>query len=159
LDALVLGYQAVHSLRHRLAPDQKVFGIITSGGEADNLIPAHAAARYRIRARTASRLDRVRRDVTACFEGAAQQLGATCTVTALGGYKDLRSNRVLAAAFRTNAETLGRTFLDPTTIPIELAGSTDMGDVSDGTWLTGVRSCLRLCQLRRATRLRCTNVR
>jgi amidohydrolase len=130
LDALVLGYQAVHVLRHRLSPDQKVFGIITHGGEADNVIPAFAAARYRIRARTSARLDDVRRQVTACFEGAAAQLGANCRVHSEGGYRDLRANRPLAAAFRRNAERLGRSFLDPSLVPVELAGSTDMGDVS-----------------------------
>jgi len=130
LDALVLGYQAVHTMRHTLHPDEKVFGIITDGGVADNVIPAHAAAKYRIRARTRDRLDRLRTRVTACFEGAATQVGATCTVTSLGGYADLRANAPLARAFRRNGEALGRSFIEPATIPIELAGSTDMGDVS-----------------------------
>lgn len=130
LDALVLGYQAVHSLRASLRPDEKVFGIITDGGVADNVVPEYAAARYRIRARSSRRLDRLRARVAACFEGAAAQVGASCTVRAEGGYADLRANRTMAAAFRGNAETLGRSFLDPATIPIEVAGSTDMGDVS-----------------------------
>ena len=130
LDALVLGYQAVHTARHTLRPDEKVFGIITDGGTADNVIPQYAAARYRIRARTTRRLDRVRERVIACFEGAAAQVGATCTTTSTGAYAELRANRPLAAAFRANAEQLGRQFLDPASIPIEVAGSTDMGNVS-----------------------------
>ncbi len=130
LDALVLGYQAAQALRGLLARDERVFGIITDGGEADNVVPAYAAARYRIRARDRSRLDRLRSRLTACFEGAAMQVGATCTIESRAGYLDLRSNRTLAAVFRTGAEALGRTFLDPTSIPVEAAGSTDMGNVS-----------------------------
>ncbi len=130
LDALVLGYQATQLLRGLLRRDERVFGIITDGGEADNVIPAFAAARYRIRARDRRGLDRLRERVTDCFEGAARQVGATCTIESRPGYLDLRANRTLAAEFRRNAESLGRTFVDPAVIPIEAAGSTDMGNVS-----------------------------
>lgn len=130
LDALVLGYQATQVLRGLLRRDERVFGIITDGGQADNVVPAFASARYRIRARDRRGLDSLRERVTACFEGAARQVGATCTIESHPGYLDLRANRTLAAVFRGNAESLGRTFLDPTAIPVEVAGSTDMGNVS-----------------------------
>jgi len=130
LDALVLGYQGATVVRANLRRDERVFGIITNGGVADNIVPAEATARYRIRARTKDRLDGLRARLTECFEGAARQLGATCTIESLGGYLDLRANRALAAAFRINGESLGRHFLDPATIAIEVAGSTDMGNVS-----------------------------
>jgi amidohydrolase len=130
LDALVLGYQGAQILKGLLRPDERVFGIITNGGDADNVIPAEAVARYRIRARNVRRLDRLRDRLTDCFQGAATQIGATCTIESLGGYRDLRANRALAAAFRTNAEALGRSFLEPAAVPIEAAGSTDMGNVS-----------------------------
>jgi metal-dependent amidase/aminoacylase/carboxypeptidase family protein len=130
LDALVLGYTAVNALRHRLRPDEKVFGIITHGGDATNVLPVYAAAQYRVRAATSHGLDEVRRKVVACFEGAAQQTGARFEYTAHGGYEDMASNRPLAAAYRRNGERLGRTFVDPALIPVSVAGSTDMGNVS-----------------------------
>lgn len=130
LDALVLGYQGAQTLKTLLRRDERVFGIITNGGDADNVIPAEASARYRIRARDQRGLEGLRRRLTDCFEGAARQVGASCTIESLGGYLDLRANRALAAAFRTNAESLGRVFLDPADVPIEAAGSTDMGNVS-----------------------------
>lgn len=130
LDALVLGYQGAQMIRANLRRNERVFGIITNGGVADNVIPAEAAARYKIRARTRARLDSLRERLVECFEGAARQVGATCTVESLGGYLDLRANRTLAASFRINAESLGRSFLDPSKVPIEAAGSTDMGNVS-----------------------------
>lgn len=130
LDALVLGYQGAQILKGLLRPDERVFGIITNGGDADNVIPATAVARYRIRARNEHRLENLRERLTNCFQGAAHQLGATCTIETIGGYLDLRANRALAAAFRVNAESLGRVFIDPASVPIEAAGSTDMGNVS-----------------------------
>jgi len=130
LDALVLGYQGAQLIRANLRRDERVFGIITNGGDADNVVPAVAAARYRIRARTADRLAGLRDALARCFEGAASQVGATCTIESLGGYLDLRANQALAAAFRVNAEALGRVFIDPASVPIEAAGSTDMGNVS-----------------------------
>ena len=130
LDALVLGYQGAQLIRANLRRDERVFGIITDGGVADNVIPAAATARYRIRARDTGRLTGLRNALTDCFEGAARQVGATCTIESLGGYLDLQANRALAAAFRTNAEALGRVFLDPASVPIEAAGSTDMGNIS-----------------------------
>jgi len=130
LDALVLGYQGAQLIRATLRRDERVFGIITDGGTADNVIPARAAARYRIRARDRDRLGALRERVVRCFEGAAAQVGATCTIEVVRGYADLNANRALAARFRLNGERLGRRFLDPAGVPIELAGSTDMGDVS-----------------------------
>ncbi|GIU88518.1 MAG: hypothetical protein KatS3mg009_3033 [Acidimicrobiia bacterium] len=130
LDALVLGYMAVAALRQHLRDDEKVHGIILDGGKADNIVPDHASARFRVRARTKERLEPLKARVLACFEGAAAQTGARLEHRWLGGYADMRSNRTLAAAYRRNGERLGRTFVDPSLIPASIAGSTDMGDVS-----------------------------
>jgi amidohydrolase len=130
LDALVLGYSAVSALRQQLRPEEKVHGIITDGGAAENTIPARAAGRWKVRARTTRGLEELKRKVLACFEGAAQQTGATLEHTWIKGYREVRANRALAAAYRRNGEALGRAFVEPHLIPIHVAGSTDMGDVS-----------------------------
>jgi amidohydrolase len=130
LDAVVAAYNGIAMLRQQLQPDEKVHGIITDGGQAENIIPARAAARWKVRARTQDRLERLKARVVACFDGAATQTGCTYEARWEGGYADVRANRVLAAAYRRNGEALGRTFVDPDRIPIHVAGSTDMGDVS-----------------------------
>ena len=130
LDALVLGYQAVGALRQHIRHDEKIHGIITDGGTADNVVPDHAAARFRVRAWTDERLQALKRRVLGCFEGAALQTGATLEHQWLGGYRNLRANRVLSRAYRRNGEVLGRRFVEPELIPRSVAGSTDMGDVS-----------------------------
>ncbi len=130
LDGLVLGYQAVAALRQHLRPDHKVHGIITDGGEADNIVPHFAAGRFRVRAPSERALDDLKQRVLSCFEGAAAQSGTRLEHRWLGGYADLVANRPLAAAFRRNGEALGRRFVDPHLIPAYVAGSTDMGNVS-----------------------------
>ena len=130
LDALVLGYTAVGALRQHLRPDEKVHGIITDGGQAENIVPARAAGRWKVRARDVERLARLKTRVLACFEGAAAQTGATLEHRWVTGYHDVRANRALAAAYRRNGERLGRRFVDPHRVPIHVAGSTDMGNVS-----------------------------
>jgi len=130
LDGLVAGYVAVQALRGHLPPDHKVFGIITHGGDADNTVPAFAAGRFRARAPRSDQLDALKARVLACFEGAAAQSGTRLEHRWLGGYAALVANRPLAAAYRRNGESVGRRFVDPNLVPAHVAGSTDMGNVS-----------------------------
>ena len=64
------------------------------------------------------------------FEGAATQTGCAMHHTPLGSYPEMLYNKPLADAYRTNGEQLGRSFIDPEIIPLSVAGSTDMGNVS-----------------------------
>ena len=65
-----------------------------------------------------------------CFEAGAVATGATLDI---GGqrhpYAQLHHDPDIAAAYRRNAEALGRVFPDPTA-PSRPGGSTDMGNVS-----------------------------
>jgi amidohydrolase len=130
LDALVLAYNGISALRQHLRPDEKVHGIITDGGQAENVIPARAAGRWKVRARDVDRLAQLKDRVLACFEGAAAQTGATLEHRWIPGYQDVRANRALAAVYRRHGERLGRRFVEPHRVPIHVAGSTDMGNVS-----------------------------
>jgi amidohydrolase len=130
LDALVLGYTAVAALRQHLRPSEKVHGIITAGGDAENIVPDHTAATFQVRAVNERRLAPVREKVLACFRGAAEQTGCRVEFADAGAYAELLQNEALAAAYRENGEALGRRFFDHTKIPLSVAGSTDMGNVS-----------------------------
>jgi amidohydrolase len=130
LDALVLGYTGMLALKATLRSDERLHGIITNGGDVDNVIPAVATGVFRVRAKNARRLSGLKDRLTACFEGAAAQIGARCELSWRGPMQDVRANTVLAAAFRRNGESLDRVFLDPKSIPYDVAGSTDMGNVS-----------------------------
>lgn len=51
LDALVMAYLQIRNLKHSLRDDVRLAGIITHGGEAQNIVPEFAQARFTVRAR------------------------------------------------------------------------------------------------------------
>ena len=131
LDAIVLGYTGVAALRQHLRPGiEKVHGIITNGGAAENIVPDRAAAVFQVRTERSTMIDALAERVLNCFHGAATQTGCTMHVAHLGAYEEMIYNKPLADLYRANGEALGRTFIDPEIIPLSVAGSTDMGNVS-----------------------------
>jgi hypothetical protein len=78
-----------------------------------------------VRAETVDDLEAIRTKVLCCFEAGALATGATLEI---GGqrhpYTQLRHDPDLAAAYRRNAEALGRIFPDPTAAS-RPGGSTD----------------------------------
>ncbi len=75
LDALILVYNAVNALRQQLPQGVRIHGIITHGGDAPNIIPEYAAAKFYILAASAPVLDSVYRKVEKIVEGAALATG------------------------------------------------------------------------------------
>lgn len=131
LDACVSAYQNIAQLRQHITWLERIHGIITSGGSAPNVIPDRAEARFYIRAENARTLAKLAERVTACLEGGAAGAGATVELTWWDhAYLDLQSDPELFGAYRRNAESLGRTFMELSELPAGARGSTDMGNVS-----------------------------
>jgi amidohydrolase len=131
LDACVSAYQNVAQLRQHITANERVHGIITYGGAAPNVVPERAEATFFVRARNKEGLDALTARVRGCLEAGALGAGATVELDWWAyPYLDLRSNEALARTYRTNAEALGRTFVEVRDIPISVRGSTDMGNVS-----------------------------
>ncbi|HEV7685049.1 MAG TPA: amidohydrolase, partial [Acidimicrobiia bacterium] len=89
---------------------------------------AHTEAEYIIRGATVADFEIMRERVMRCFQAGALATGTTLDVAPRHEpYAEMHHDRVIAAAYRRNAEALGRTFppFDP-----RAAGSTDMGNVS-----------------------------
>lgn len=76
LDAVQLMFSGVNALRQQLREDVKVCGIVTSGGEASNIIPDYASCRYTVRAKNRTYLDEVTQRVINCAKGAELMTGA-----------------------------------------------------------------------------------
>ena len=51
LEAMILSYNAINSLRQHVMDGSRVHGIITDGGQAANVVPAHSAGLFYIRAK------------------------------------------------------------------------------------------------------------
>jgi amidohydrolase len=131
LDALVIAYQAIGALRQHIGIFERIHGIITDGGQAPNIVPENAAGRFYVRAANAGELAALKARVENCFRAGAKATGAELEFSwSEADYLDIRYNEPLAESYRANAESLGRAFFPLEKVPIGLAGSTDMGNVS-----------------------------
>jgi amidohydrolase len=127
-DALVVAQTAIGLLRQHLRPSDRVHGIVTKGGDAANIIPAHTTADWMVRAADLEQLEEVRAKVARCFEAGALATGATLELSEdHHPYSEMRHDHELSALYQRNAEALGRTFIGRSD---RGAGSTDMGNVS-----------------------------
>ena len=128
-DALTIAQTAIGLLRQHIRPTDRIHGIVTKGGEAPNIIPAHTSAKYIVRGETLDALEELRPKVLHCFEAGALATGSHLEIA--GGtkpYAEMIHDLDLAALYRRNAEALGRSFPDPASQPP--SGSTDMGNIS-----------------------------
>ncbi|GAH47331.1 unnamed protein product, partial [marine sediment metagenome] len=102
---------------------------ITGGGEAANIVPAHSAANFMVRAEDNTYLDELKQKVLNCFIGAATASGARLEYRwGKIRYAPMRNNLTLARLFRQNMQSLGRRM--QLFNPNSAFGSTDMGNVS-----------------------------
>jgi amidohydrolase len=131
LDAMTIAQVSLGLLRQQLRPGDQVHGVITRGGSAANVIPAAITGRYMVRSRTIDGLRAVEPRVRACFEAGALATGCTVTYEKLSpDYSHMEADPGLMAAYRINAESLGRTFeADDADTPLPTF-STDMANVS-----------------------------
>src|SRR3989441_4841105 len=70
-DAITVAQTAIGLLRQHIRQSDRIHGIVTDGGDAPNVVPAHAAADYIVRARALAELDEIRAKVLRCFEAGA----------------------------------------------------------------------------------------
>ncbi|MCC6848095.1 MAG: M20 family metallopeptidase [Deltaproteobacteria bacterium] len=130
-DALTVAQTAIGCLRQHIRQTDRVHGIVTHGGDAPNVVPAHTAAHYIVRARTLGELDEVRDKVVRCFEAGALATGSTLEIKQdHPPYAEVKVDAEIAAAYRRNAVTLGRVLPELGPVLERMAGSTDMGNVS-----------------------------
>jgi amidohydrolase len=129
LEAMLQSFTAINSLRQHIKSTARIHGIITDGGEAANVVPAHSAGNFIVRAEDDAYLDELKEKVLNCFIGAATATGARLEYQwGEVRYAPLRNNLTLARLFRKNAQSLGRRVL--LSNPAKSFGSTDMGNVS-----------------------------
>lgn len=127
-DALTVAQVAIGLLRQHFNPYDQVHGIVAHGGEAPNIVPAHCAARFYVRARDMEALGGLRARVDRCFQAGALATGARMEQEEESPpYSEFRPDLELGELYRRNAESLGRVFPP---LPPKKGGSTDMANVS-----------------------------
>jgi amidohydrolase len=130
-DALTVAQTAIGLLRQHIRPTDRIHGIVTKGGEAPNIVPAHTSAKYYVRARTLSDLKEICDKVDRCFEAGALATGCELQIVDVEApYAEMRHDSEIAAVYQRNAEVLGRKFRDFGPQLQRWAGSTDMGNIS-----------------------------
>ncbi|WP_239618773.1 M20 family metallopeptidase [Cohnella mopanensis] len=129
LDAVIQLFNAINAMRQQTRSDARIHGIISNGGQAPNIIPDYAEARFYVRSATRAYTDELARKVTACAEAAGIATGCKLTVSNYEySYDELRTNEALSDAFTNNLIASGIPEQD-----IQRGhdnGSLDLGNVS-----------------------------
>ena len=130
-DALTVAQTSIGLLRQHIRQTDRIHGIITCGGAAPNIVPAHTSAKYIIRSENLEELVDLRHRVHRCFEAGAIATGSKLDL--IGGdkpYAQMNHDAGMAEMYQRNAEALERRFPDLGAMRDRVAASTDMGKVS-----------------------------
>jgi amidohydrolase len=110
LDAIVLAYTGINSLRQQLRPDGRIHGIITHGGDAPNIIPDYTAGLFYVRAGSRAYRDELFERGKKCAEGAALATGTEVKFEEHHpGIDPIKRNPAFETVIKTNMELLGIT--------------------------------------------------
>ncbi|MBD3919764.1 M20 family metallopeptidase [Paenibacillus sp. PR3] len=129
LDAVIQLFNSLNALRQQVRSDARLHGIIDAGGQAPNIIPDYASAKFYFRSADRAYTNELTQRALRCAEGAALQTGCTLKTNAYEfSYDELRTNETLSSLFSANLIEGG--------VPAEAIvsgkdnGSVDLGNVS-----------------------------
>lgn len=128
LEAVIQTFVGINARRLHMKADARVHGIITHGGDAVNIIPARASAKFSVRARKRAYQRELVEMLRQAAEGGASMTGARLEWVEWRGYDNMVPNPTLARLCGENMQALGINVVEPDTN--ERMGSTDMGDIS-----------------------------
>jgi len=132
LEALILTFVSINSLRQHLLKGTLIHGIIEHGGVSPNIIPEYSCGRFYARSEDMDYLMEVVEKIKRCAEGAALQTGATYKFTKTANtYANFIPNLTLIKLACENFNLVG---VKPPSLEeimsVEDVGSTDFGNVS-----------------------------
>lgn len=128
LDAVIQLFNGINALRQQLEDDIRIHGIITHGGDAPNVIPDFASARFYIRAESWKKTVETSDKVRAIAEGAALATGTRVEIERFQNeVKDLVVTPVFDEVLAEELESLGEVVVREKR---KGKGSTDAGNIS-----------------------------
>ena len=129
LDAIIQVYNGSNALRQHLTDDVRIHGVITNGGEAANVVPDYASARFYLRAKSRPILTDLYRKFENIVKGAALQTGAEYK---FGLFQNSVDNLVPTPLFDSLSENQLNRYGFEVTPPGKKSGggSTDVGNIS-----------------------------
>ena len=130
LDAAVMAYNSMSTLRQQMKPRWRLQVIITHGGVDVSIIPSESRMRVCVRAPNKQEFDDLLSKVNACLQASAVASGCQVEVKETGfNYKHLTNNTELAKVFAKHCTSLGIA-IDNQVHHGDLLISSDIGDVS-----------------------------
>jgi amidohydrolase len=127
LNGLIRLFTGIDGWRQQLPADSRVHGIIDFGGDAVNVIPERAEARFGLRAKDLATLEEMVATFTDVAQGAALETGTSVEITTyLQMYSPVSANTALGDVL---TEELQRRGIEPLRGTLVTA-STDLGNVS-----------------------------
>lgn len=133
LDAAVLAYTGVSQLRQHILPQERIHGILLTGGVKPNVVPSQASSVYYLRSSSPTGLESLSRRAESIFVGSARSTGTDVELlwdeTPI--QLPMNHNDQLSSRYAVHMSARGRTVLPRGTVPTEyFIASTDMGNVS-----------------------------
>ena len=129
LDALLILFDNLNTLRKNVRPDARINGVILAGGKAANIVPDYSDGRFYVRAQRRAYLNELVEQFKTCAQAAALVTGTRVEISNYEtGFDDMLNNYTLANRMTAYmVEALGAM---PYKDKHEGGASTDMGNVS-----------------------------
>ena len=96
LDGVMLMDAGVNYMREHVPPESRIHSVVTSGGEAPNVVPAFAQVWYFVRAPKRGEVEDMYRWMQDIAKGAALMSGTRCEIEFLTGCYDMLPNQVMS---------------------------------------------------------------
>jgi amidohydrolase len=129
LDAVINLFNAVNAMRQQAPNFSRVHGIITHGGDAPNIIPEHASAKFMVRGLTMPDFELMKKKLIKCARGSAESTGCRLEVKKNPViFHPFEPNRALGRIFSRHLEDAG--LEDCGMKETDEIGSSDIGNVS-----------------------------
>ncbi|MGB1288490.1 MAG: M20 family metallopeptidase [Aggregatilineales bacterium] len=113
LDGVMLMDVGMNYLREHIIQEARIHSVVTSGGQAPNVVPAYAQVWYFVRAPRRSQVEEIYERVLDIAKGAALMTGTTHDIDFLTGGYDLLPNQVMSDLLLAKMqESDGITFTD-----------------------------------------------
>ncbi len=113
LDGCMLMDVGVNYLREHIIPEARIHSVITSGGQAPNIVPAYAQIWYFVRAPKRHQVEDIYKRVLDIAHGAALMSGTTHDIEFVTGCYDVLTNRTLGELLQENMKAIGGIAFDP----------------------------------------------
>ena len=129
LDAVIALFNSVNAMRQQTPNFSRVHGIVTHGGDAPNIIPEYASARFMVRGITMPDFRVMLQKITDCAKGAAR--ATECRLKIVKNrlaYEPFEPNRALGAIFSRYMKKAG--LKECGAAETDEMGSSDVGNLS-----------------------------